>query len=490
MPEPIPNSYQEILEYLAKKSEEPEHGDCFKLKVLRRPNASSQITQYVASFSDASFSMVTNAESWLAPFAGGGLYVIHVFDGKGRRQHAVLTPAEIIGAARSPDPRVTKSSTWLGPTLIDAPVAANGVGAVATSPFHTLAGESSNGVPPRSVAEGGLSGLFDASRRIDDEYRRRDAELAERERRMETERAKADLDALRRSNEEARRAGEDRIRALETRLERAAETAKPAGPGVGEIISGLLTAAAPLVAAWFSASGEDRKRQIEMERARLDADLRRAEEAAKPKPLVDPQIMEMLGRQAQRAEESAKQFGELMRAQAESSRLNLESQGVAQRSMLQTIAQVMEIQSKVGEPKNPGVDWGKVIPGALQGLAAMARAQGAPGQPQGQPGAPGAPMVANPQLAAAPANVIPIIPAASLEVVEKLVKAKAPPSEVMEKLKIALEDPEGKKEIEARGGLMGVFDARLGEWAQAEANGAYAEALVKALQEEKLIVGL
>lgn len=488
MPEPIPNSYQEILEYLARKAEEPEHGDCFKLKVLRRPNASSQTTQYVASFTDASFSMVTNAESWLAPFAGGGLYVLHVFDGKGRRQHAVLTPAEIIGAARPPDPRVTKSSTWLGPTLIDAPVATNGVGAVATSPFHTLAGESSNGVPPRSVAEGGLSGLFDASRRMDDEYRRREGELAERERRMEAERAKADLDALRRSNEEARRAGEERIRALEAKLERAAEAAKPTGPGIAEILPGVLAGIAPLIAAWFSASGEDRKRQIEMERARLDADLRRAEEAAKPKPLVDPQIMEMLGRQAQRAEESAKQFGELMRAQAESSRLNLESQGVAQRSMLQTIAQVMEIQAKVGDVKSPGVDWGKVIPGALQGLAAMARAQGAPGQPQGQPGAP---MVANPQIAApAPANAVPIIPAASLEIVEKLVKAKAPPNEVMEKLKIALEDPEGKKEIEARGGLMGVFDARLGEWAQAEVNGPYAEALVKALQEAKLIVGL
>ncbi len=487
MPEPIPNSYQEILEYLARKAEEPEHGDCFKLKVLRRPNASSQITQYVASFTDASFSMVTNAESWLAPFAGGGLYVLHVFDGKGRRQHAVLTPAEIIGAPRPPDPRITKSSTWLGPTLIDAPVATTGVGAIATSPFHTLAGESSNGVPPRSVAEGGLSGLFDASRRMDDEYRRREVELAERERRMEAERAKADLDALRRANEEARRAGEERIRALEARLERAAEV-KPAGPGIAEVLPAILGGLAPLFAAWFSASGEDRKRQIEMERARLDADLRRAEEAAKPKPLVDPQIMEMLGRQAQRAEESAKQFGELMRAQAESSRLNLESQGVAQRSMLQTIAQVMEIQAKVGDTKAPGVDWGKVIPGALQGLAAMARAQGAPGQPQGQPGQP---MVPNQQIAAPPpANVVPIIPAPSINAVETLVKAKAPPSEVMEKLKIALEDPEGKKEIEARGGLMGVFDARLGEWAQAEANGAYAEALVKELQKEKLIAGL
>ncbi len=479
MAEPIPNSYQEILEYLAKKAEEPEHGDCFKLKVLRRPNASSQITQYVASFTDASFSMVTNAESWLAPFAGGGLYVLHVFDGKGRRQHAVLTPAEIIGAARSPDPRVTKSSTWLGPTLIDAPVATNGVGAVATSPFHALAGElSSSGVPPRSGAEGGLSGLFDASRRMDDEYRRREVELAERERRMEAERAKADLDALRRT-----------IQGLEAKLERAAEAPKPAGPGIAEVLPAILGGLAPLFAAWFNASGEDRKRQIEMERARLEADLRRAEEAAKPKPLVDPQIMEMLGRQAQRAEESAKQFGELMRAQAESSRLNLESQGVAQRSMLQTIAQVMEIQAKVGEPaKSPGVDWGKVIPGALQGLAAMARAQGAPAQPQGQPGAP---MVQNPQLAGpAPASSLPIIPAASLEAVEKLVKAKAPPSDVMAALKIALEDPDGKKEIEARGGLMGVFDARLGEWAQAEANGPYAEALVKELQKEKLIAGI
>jgi plasmid stabilization system protein ParE len=483
MAEPIPNSYQEILEYLARKAEEPEHGDCFKLKVLRRPNASSQVTQYVASFTDASFSMVTNAESWLAPFAGGGLYVLHVFDGKGRRQHAVLTPAEIIGAPRPPDPRVTKSSTWLGPTLIDAPVANTGNGAIATSPFHTLAGEPSNGVPPRSVAEAGLSGLFDTSRRMDDEYRRREVELAERERRME-------LDALRRANEEARRASEERIRALEAKIERAAEAPKQTSPGVAEVLPAILTGIAPIVAAWFSASAEDRKRQLELERARLDAELRRAEEAAKPKPLVDPQIMEMLGRQAQRAEESAKQFGELMRAQAESSRLNLESQGVAQRSMLQTIAQVMEIQAKVGEPaKSPGIDWGKVIPGALQGLAAMARAQGAQGAPGQPPGQPGAPMVVNPQLAAPPAAV-PIIPAASLNAVEDLVKQKAPPSDVMAKLKIALEDEEGKKEIEARGGLMGVFDARLGEWAQVEANGPYAEALVKELKKEKLIEGL
>jgi hypothetical protein len=91
MPEPIPNSYQEILEYLAKKSEEPEHGDCFKLKVLRRPNASSQIrsTWPRSQTPRSRWSRTANPGSPRSRVAG---LRPHVFDGKGKRQHAVLTP--------------------------------------------------------------------------------------------------------------------------------------------------------------------------------------------------------------------------------------------------------------------------------------------------------------------------------------------------------------------------------------------------------------
>jgi hypothetical protein len=488
MAEPIPNAYQDVMEHLAKRAEDPDHGDCFKLKVLRRPNASTQVTQYVATFTDATFSMITNAESWLAPFAGGGLYVLHVFDGKGKRHHATLTPSEIVGAARAPDPRVTKTSTWLGPTLIDAPIAAgNGAMAIGSQTL-TLAGDPQlSGVPPRSDAAAGVAGLFDGQRAMNEEVRRREAELTEERRKLESERHKNEMDAIRRSNEEARRASEDRLRALEARLSEPKQSIDLVGIMTG--VAGLL---APVITAWVSSSAADRQRQIELEKARLDAEMRRAEEAGKPKPLVDPQLLEILNGQSKRAEDTARQFGELMKAQADAARLNMEGQGVAQRSMFQTIAQMMELQAKVGEPPEaPGIDWAKVGMGLLQGLAAMqARAQGAPGAPQAPGGIPGSSQpalngMAPPQ--AAP-EAPPIVPSEAFNVVEKMIRQKTPPSEVIDQLKLAMADEEAKKEIEASGGILGVFDERLAAWSEHEENGPYLAALQKALIESKILM--
>jgi hypothetical protein len=252
-------------------------------------------------------------------------------------------------------------------------------------------------------------------------------------------------------------------------------------------VTGILGAVGPLVTAWFSSSSAERQERLALEKVRLDAELRRSEEAAKPKPLVDPAIMEMLGASARRAEESAKQFADLMRAQAEGSRINLESQGVAQRSMLQTIAQVMEIQAKVGDVKTPGIDWGKAVPAAIQGLAMLAKAQGSPvagagAAPEGTLKLPSR-IPARGGLSPRPADP----PLRGPGRVERLVKSKSPPSEVVEKLKKAFEDPAAQKEIEASGGPMGVFERRLGEWSQADANGIYAMALVKELREAKII---
>ncbi len=483
MAEPIPNAYQDVMEHLVKRAEDPDHGDCFKVKVLRRPNSTTLVTQYVATFTDATFSMITNAESWLAPFAGGGLYVLHVFDGKGKRHHATLTPSEIVGAARAPDPRVTKTSTWLGPTLIDAPIAAgNGAMAIGSQTLNLAGDPQLSGVPPRSDAAAGVAGLFDGQRAMNEEVRRREAELAEERRKLESERHKNEMEAIRRSGEEARRASEDRLRALEARL--------AAGPDLIGIMTSLAGLLAPVITAWVGSSAADRQRQIELEKARLEAEMRRTEEAAKPKPLVDPQLLEILNGQSKRAEDTARQFGELMKAQADAARLNMEGQGVAQRSMFQTIAQMMELQAKVGEPPEaPGIDWGKVGLGLLQGLAAMQARQGGPGAPQApggpQPALNGASPSGAPTQAAPEAP--PIVPSEAFNVVEKLIKQKAPPSEVIDQLKIAMVDEAAKKEIEASGGLMGVFDERLATWSEDDANGPYLAALQKELIESKIL---
>lgn len=483
MPEPITG--QEVLDHLSKRAEE--NGDNFRLKVLRRPNAASQQTTWIASFSDATWSMIANAESWLSSFAGGGLYVLHVYDGKTTKQLGVILPSELAGAPRQPDPRVTKTSSWLGPNLIDVPSIGPTNGAVAIG-FHPLAGEPSPTAQPRSVHEAGLVGLFDKSKELDGHYRQREAELAERERRMAEDRARAEIEAERRARADAQRASDERMRTLEAKLERALEIAAkppavPQGPSVSEILTGLLGAIAPLATVWINASAQDRKERLEVERVRAERESKLLEEAGK-RPLIDPAILDILGRQTAQSEASSKQLAEFMRAQADSSRVTLESQATAQRSMLQTIADVAQLQAKVGGgEEEKSVDWGKVALGIMQGLASMQARGGQPGQGMPPGAVPGTPQLAGavPGTTPAPAPEIPVNPSEAFNEIEKMVKSKQPPSEVITKLKAALEDEPSKKEIAACGGLIEVFNERLGEWSQNEANAPYLEALQKEL---------
>ena len=111
MAETTPVTYQDVLDHLSKVASE--NGDCFKLKVVRRPSAASTTTQHVATFADATWTHIANAESWLAPLAGGGLYVIQIFDGRNdRKHHGTITPSEVTGAPHPVDARAAKSPGW------------------------------------------------------------------------------------------------------------------------------------------------------------------------------------------------------------------------------------------------------------------------------------------------------------------------------------------------------------------------------------------
>src|SRR3972149_90378 len=293
----VPASYQEALDALSRVADG--NGNQFKLKLVRRPNAASTVTQHIATFGDATWQHIADAESWIAPFSGGGLYVLQVLDGQDAKKHyGQVTPSEITGPPRPPNPNVTKSASWLGPVLLSS-AADNGAGATALSSF-TLAGEPWNGATgPRIQGDTtGLSSLFQTQQA---ELGRKEHDLADRERRL------ADLVAL---------------------------SAKPAAPLPGidipGLVTGLLGAATPIIAALLSSSTEARKSQ----RPRLERE-REDRKAQAARPLIDPQILEIMDRQAKRAEEQAAQFSLFLKAQAESARSNAESQSMAQRTMLQ-----------------------------------------------------------------------------------------------------------------------------------------------------------
>jgi hypothetical protein len=491
-------TYQEVLDGLSRVAEA--NGDCFRLKVVRRPSAASSLTQHVATFCDATWSMIANAESWLAPFCGGGLYVLQIFDGKdGRKQYGSIVPSEIPGQPRPPDARVTKASGWIGPSLIEA-VTSNGAGATAYGMQHMdpsqvgTPGPYNSTPAPRTLDEAGLRSLFSSQTE----------DLRRREREIEEKAHKVELEGVRRAaDEQAKRleAQLNDLKALVASVANAKPPPPPAppppGPDVGQIVAGILAAGAPIFTAFWQASSEEKRARAAAEEARARAEIEERRAAA-TRPLVPPEILALLQTGAERGEKQAAEFGSLMKAQAESARINMESQAVAQRTMLQTIADIAQLQLKTGEgAEAPGIDWGKVVGGALQALAMMKA-----GPPAGaQPG----PFVTTPQFAGAaptsangaiPPTIAPPAPPPDvpespiLDKLEDRIREKGSPPEIVADLKKALEDEGVKAEIAATdGGLEGVFGDRLGDFAEDKANEAYMTSLFIALEKAGVSLG-
>lgn len=488
---PEPTTYQEALDALAKIADS--NGNRFRLKVLRRPNAATSITQHVATFGDATWQHIADAESWLSAFCGGGLYILQIFDGQdGRKQHGQITPSEVTGAPRPPDPRVCQSAAWTGPVLLSSAAGSNGfpgggAGATATSPF-TLVGEpSSLGIAPRTHADVvGLSNLFSAEKA---DLSRREEELREKERR-------AEVDVIRRESDARAKGLEQRLADLTLLLSKPPPPVALPPPPPPLDIPGLLTAlgaiAGPIVAAVVSAGAEARKVQAELEKTRLEREEkmhlaeREERKLAASKPLLDPQILEIMDRQSKRSDETNAQFSRFLEAQAASTRANVEAQAVAQRTMLQTIAEVAQIQLKVGQggEEPPGIDWMKVVQGvagAFGAFAASKAGQGPGAAPTGALGTPPGQLAAAPP--PAPEVPLPDVPASPLlDAIEDRVRKKDPPDQVMIDVKAALLDPGVKAEVEAEGGLLGVFEARLGDFAEDPSNAKYVEALQAAIE--------
>jgi hypothetical protein len=353
--------------------------------------------------------------------------------------------------------------------------------------------------------EAGLRSLFSSQT---EDLRRREREIEEKSHKVE-------LEGVRRAADEQAKRLEAQLSDLKA-LVASVANAKPAppppppppGPDVGTIVAGIIAAAGPIVTSFWQTSAAEKQARAAAEEARqrAEAEDRRARavaeaeerRAAATRPLVPPEILALLQTGAERGEKQAAEFGSLMKAQAESARINMESQAVAQRTMLQTIADIAQLQLKTGEGEAAGIDWGKVVGGALQALAMMrAGPPGAVAQPgqfvTTQQFAGAAPAGANGAVppGAAPTTPPPNVPESPiLDAIENRIRAKGSPPEIVDDIKKALEDEGVRAEIAAtEDGLAGVFEERLGDFAEAKGNEAYMGSLLAALEKAGVSLG-
>lgn len=461
-----PVTAQEVLDHIAEKAK---GGATFRLKVTRRPNAASPIAQHVATFSDATWPMIADAETWLGALAGGGLYVIQVFDQASSKHVGTLVPAEIPGPPRPINAAMTKGSGWNGPNLIEAP-GSGGNGAIPLSIFQAPDPYGAMPPPRTSADPTGIGSLFSSQM---EELRRRELEV-------QTQAHRAELEAVKRS-------ADDRARQLQEQLSEVRNALKdlaakppppppPEKPGIDleKFIVGALGAVAPLVTAWLESQKSTRAALAAAEEKRAEAAARERHEALEMEEKRLTREAARADAQAKRMDQQMEQFTSFLKMNAEANKANMESNSIATRQMFQTIANMTELSSKLGQPEESGFNWRDLAAGLLQGFAAL---KGMPGAPR-PPGAPSPQLAGAPQPAQAPVEVDG---APQLDAIEDKIIAKRPPDEIVSDLKACMEAPEVKAEVEAFGGWPNVFEDRLGSWSKDPANEPYIAVLIPAL---------
>ncbi len=475
----VPATAEEALQRLFAISEDKAFGDDWRVKVLRKdsPNA---IPDVVAVLEDARVQHFQSAETWISRLAGGGpYYELHIWHAKTPgRMETILKLPKIGGPPRTANPEVVRAPGWTGPRLIIFPEPGSGEvsnpgAAPQRTPMAGFPAPSSNASPQEWASW-----------------------LAQREREVEDKRHKMEIDGQRREHEAAMRRMEERFADMKAIVERAAHAPPPPRTDFAPILQVVVPAVASIVSTLL-AQGQ----------AQRDA-LLKIEEARSSKPLIPPELLEMVRSQRNDVSDQMKAMGAIHEAHAAASRATLEAQSEANRANMESLAalsrmtvnsatMLMEMAGRSGEaPEEP---WVAALREGARALAALAQssirarvpprgAAPAPGRlpaagngrapastppptpppstpPAGEP-VPGRapPPPENPTTAVA--GVGDVGPAATLDAVEDLMRTQASPVEVVNLLFRGIQtNPEVGKEIQESGGIENVVEDRLGvDW--------------------------
>lgn len=471
----------EILAKLAERMSGTPEGDNWRVKVFRkRMGGSYPFPIHLATLDGATLDQLANAEMWLPVLAGGGpifeLEAFHVSDvaryaGGGRLRFTVQ------GDERPVSRDVVKQSNWHGPTTILYPLAVEpgtDPGPVFTSPA------------PQAQGQGGVTVVAGPSTPMGASRFDSGPSPEVRSALLELDAMKRDLAARQQREELAAIERKHRMELLELEAKFKAQTqaqaqasAIPQKP-IGEVIAGVLAAAAPLLAAVMESQ---RAAKAEQQKA-LDAIQQQnmlLMTKALEKPSIDPVMQQMMDRMAKAIEDRPKpgeDMQPILEAFSRMTRMSTNSVAMAADLIARNSGQeehpamniVREVRAAV-EAVSEGIKASRIQPPARAAPPPAQVPAGAPQQyalpptPAQVPHAPGANGAAGPQ------TPIPERPATLLEQIEQRIRKYEDTESVGAQLldAIAAAEPSVAEGMYAAGGsIVDLFQMRLGSWLNAD----------------------
>lgn len=480
-----PATLVEGFEKWAEMAKDPALGDDWRVKILRRETQNA-LPETVAIFDDVQLEHLVNLETWLVPLSGGGpYYQILVTHAKmPEKLQGSINNVRISGEKKAVDPRIVKSPGWAGPKTMRYPNALPSQEGGGASPESGRAAVADGQRGPAPASPTDVTSLL--------------AELSRRERALDDKRHQAEIDALRRENEAAQRRAEEKLRDMEAKIGQA--QARP-GPDVIAIVTALGSVLAPVIVKVMENSAEEKKRLLEVETRRLELEAARAA-AEKGRPLIPPEIMDLVKSMKAEAADQARSLSSVFDAQAQLSRQSQESQATMMRTMLQTVSTAIDLGLGNRGGEAPEEPWVKVLTEGMRSLGALAEAskmrqsvpalKPPPAQAQPQrakangakppPAAVPSPEPVPADTGAAPAMAGP--PTPTLDDVERMIRARRPAKETIDALFDAVEFTPGvREEIARAGGIPDLLEARLTPpWL--EANISYVQELANEIGDD------
>lgn len=501
-----PVSAEEVMSRLYGMSQDPNMGDDWRVKVLRREtlNASAEA---VAIFDDVRLEHIGSAEMWLSRIAGGGpYYELRIWHSKDpSKPAAALHLPKVSGQPKKIDPAMVKQPGWTGPKILVYPQAEEPAGQV-----------GGGGSAEWGRAAAGLTGPVPAPSSPAEFF----AELARRERALDEKRHAAEVEALRREAEASAKRAEERLRDMEARIAAAAQ-AKPAGPSTVEIVTALGGVLLPVFQSMMQQSHEVRLAMLQSEQKRVEAEAARAA-AERGRPLVPPELLDIVKASRAEAADQAKSLSAIYEAQAQMNRVSQEAQATMTRMTLQSMTTVLDLAGRGGEPQEE--PWVKVATEGLRAVSSLVEANAAKNRvprlppkpvagPKPPPAKPPPPARGNPKAArpvppppppapspltqpadAPPPDVAPqrqvAGPPVTIDDVERMMRSEDPPATVAAEFFRAIETDEASQaELQEAGGIVEVFEGRF-DAAWITAHGAYTQEVADALAREAKARGI
>lgn len=481
----------EILAKLAERMSGTPEGDNFRVKVFRkRIGGSYPFPIHLATLDGATLDQLANAEMWLPVLAGGGpvfeLECFHASDvaryaGGGRLRFTVQ------GEERPVSRDVTKQANWHGPSAVLYPLA--------VEPLPDSGPVFAAGAPPAppqggvTVVAGGQQHPVYGASRFDG-----GPSPEMRNALMELEAMKRDLAARQQREELAAIERKHRMELLELEAKFKAQTQVQAVPQkpTGEIVIGLVAAAAPLITALMESQKAVRAEQQQSLAAIQQQNMLLMTKAME-RPSIDPVMQQMMDRMAKAIEDrpkAAEEMQPILEAFSRMTKMSTNSVAMAADLIARNSGQeehpamniVREVRAAV-EAVSEGIKASRIQPPARPPPQAPPQQQYA-ALPAAQ--APQAPVPTNG--ATGPQEPVPDRPSTLLESIEARIRRYEDVESVGGQLldAIAAAEPSVADGMYRAGGsIIDLFQMRMGAWLNADPkNGPYIMSLAQYLTRE------